>query len=112
MLQQDEPGDYVFATGQSHSVRELCERAFARGGFELGWEGRGLDEVGRDRRSGRPLVRVDRTYLRLTEVDRLEGNASRARARLGWTPTVSFEGLVDMMVDADLALAAREARIK
>ncbi len=110
ILQQEEPGDYVFATGESRSVRELCQRAFARGGFDLVWDGGGLDEVARDRGSGRLLVRVDRTYLRPTEVDRLQGDASKARARLGWTPTVTFEGLIDAMVDADLELAAREAR--
>ncbi len=110
LLQQDRPGDYVFATGKSHSVREFCERAFARGGFKIAWEGKGLDEVGHDRRSGRVLIRLDKSYLRPTDVDHLQGDASYAREKLGWSPNVVFEQLVDMMVDADLEAAAREAR--
>jgi GDPmannose 4,6-dehydratase len=112
ILQQEEPDDYVFATGRSHSVREFCERAFTRGGFEIGWEGQGLDELGRDAQSGRVLIRIDKSYLRPTDVDHLEGDAAKARQRLGWTPKVTFEELVDRMVDADFALAAREARAR
>ena len=108
MLQQPEPRDYVVATGESHSVREFCERAFRRAGWQLSWEGRGPAEKGVDAATGRVLVEVDPSYLRPTEVEHLRGDASRARALLGWKPKVGFDLLVELMTDADLALAARE----
>ena len=85
MLQQDEPDDYVIATGETHSVRELCEVAFSYVGLDY-----------------RDFVRVDPQYFRPAEVDLLVGDASKARAKLGWRPTVSFQELVQMMVEADL----------
>jgi GDPmannose 4,6-dehydratase len=109
MLQRDVPDDYVIATGKSHTVREFCDRAFARAGWTLEWRGEGTEEKGVDRRTGRVLVEIDPAYLRPTEVDHLLGDFSRARERLGWTPTVDFDGLVALMTDADLQLAAREA---
>jgi len=109
MLQEPEARDYVVATGESHTVREFCERAFTRAGWRLDWKGRGRDEKGVDPSSGRVLVEIDPAYLRPTEVEHLRGDASRARAKLGWAPTVGFAGLVDLMTDADLALAEREA---
>jgi GDPmannose 4,6-dehydratase len=109
MLQQDEPDDYVVATGEVHSVREFCERAFHRVQMTLRWKGSGADEIGYDAASGRTLVVVDPRYFRPTEVDRLQGDAAKARTRLRWKPTVTFGQLVDLMVDADVALAAREA---
>jgi GDPmannose 4,6-dehydratase len=110
MLQQPEPDDYVIATGKTHSVRDFCDRAFQRAGFDLEWRGSGLDEIGVERGTGRTLVAIDPGYLRPAEVDCLEGDASKAREKLGWSPRVDFNGLVDMMVDADLDAAAREAR--
>ena len=113
MLQQDAPCDYVIGTGQSHSVRELAERAFARIGVVLEWVGTGADEIGvvasidaeRIRLApGDVAVRLDRRYLRPTEVDTLLADASKAQRELGWVPSVSFEELVDEMVDADLKL--------
>jgi GDPmannose 4,6-dehydratase len=95
MLQQDEPGDYVVATGRSHSVRELLEHAF--GLLGLDWSDH---------------VRLDPKYLRPTEVDRLQGDATLARERLGWEPRVSFEELVGMMVEHDLALARQERDLR
>jgi GDPmannose 4,6-dehydratase len=112
MLQQPEPDDYVIATGKTHSVRDFCDRAFRRAGFTLEWKGQGLDEVGVERGTGRVLVAIDPGYLRPSEVDCLQGDASKARAKFGWAPRVGFEELVDMMVDADLELAAREARAR
>jgi len=91
MLQQDEPDDYVIATGETHSVRELCEVAFAHVGLD--W---------------RDFVVVDPALMRPAEVDQLVGDASKARRVLGWAPTVSFEELVRMMVDADLQLLRQE----
>jgi len=108
MLQQDEPGDYVLATGETHSVREFVELAFERAGRLLRWEGAGADEVGRDAKSGRVLVRVDPEYFRPTEVDLLLGDPSKAFAKLGWRHKTSFAELVAEMVDADLRLVDRE----
>ena len=101
MLQADEPDDYVVATGDTHSVREFCEVAFARVGLPLKWEGEGLDEVGLGP-DGQSLVRVEPRYFRPAEVEYLLGDPSKARDELGWTPETGFKALVDMMVDADL----------
>jgi GDPmannose 4,6-dehydratase len=102
MMQADEPDDYVIATGETHSVREFCELAFAEAGLPITWRGKGLEEVGSDP-AGTIRVRVDSRYFRPAEVDVLQGNASYARKKLGWKPTVSFGELVRMMVDADSA---------
>ena len=112
MLQQNEPDDYVIATGQTHTVREFCERAFARGGIELEWQGSGLQEKGLERGTGRILIEIDPRYLRPTEVDVLLGDATKAKEELGWTPRTSFETLVDLMADHDLELARDEAHLK
>ena len=109
MLQQDEARDYVVATGESRTVREFCERSFRHAGWRLDWKGRGPDEKGVDAATGRVLVEIDPAYLRPTEVEHLRGDASLAKAKLGWSPSLGFEGLVDLMTDADLALAEREA---
>ncbi len=111
MLQQDDPDDFVVATGETHTVREFCSGAFARAGIDLEWRGTGLHEQGVERGTGRVLVAIDPRYLRPTEVDLLLGDASKARARLGWSPTTSFEELVRVMTDHDLALAADEAHM-
>jgi GDPmannose 4,6-dehydratase len=103
ILQQPEPGDYVLATGIAHSVRAFVVRAFARIGVEIVWHGRGVDEVGRDPATGRTLVAVDPRYFRPGEVDHLQGDAARARGRLGWAPRHSFDDLVCEMVDHDRA---------
>lgn len=102
MLQQPEPDDYVIATGSTHSVRELCELAFAAVGIDLAWEGAGLDEKGIDRRTSRVLVEVDPRYFRPAEVDHLTGDPSKARTKLGWRPRTSFPELVELMVAHDL----------
>ena len=104
MLQQPAPADFVIATGETHSVREFTERAFARVGIDLVWDGEGVEETGRDRRSGAVLIRVDPRYFRPTEVEVLLGDATRAREQLGWAPKVDFEQLVRMMVDAEVAV--------
>jgi GDPmannose 4,6-dehydratase len=109
MLQQEAPGDYVVATGQVRSVREFCERAFAKAEISLAWAGAGLDETGVDAATGRVRVRVDPRYFRPAEVDVLLGDASKARGALGWSPRVDFDGLVGMMVAADLERARKEA---
>jgi GDPmannose 4,6-dehydratase len=110
MLQQDQPDDYVLATGEAHSVRELVELAFACTDRKIRWRGRGADEAGVCARSGTELVRVDPRYFRPSEVDRLHGDPSKAQARLGWRHRTSFADLVREMVEADLALLKREGR--
>jgi GDPmannose 4,6-dehydratase len=107
MLQADQPQDYVIATGETHTVREFCEIAFAHVGMPITWRGSGLDEQGVTA-DGRVVVRVDPEFFRPAEVDYLLGDASKARRELGWAPRVTFEELVRMMADADLA-AARES---
>ncbi len=102
MLQQDEPDDYVVATGETHSVREFTELAFKEAGIYLEWEGEGVNEIGRDVDSGKVLVEVDPMFYRPTEVDLLIGDPSKAREKLGWKTKVSFEELVRMMVKNDL----------
>jgi GDPmannose 4,6-dehydratase len=108
MLQQDEAEDFVIASGETHTVREFCELAFARAGITLEWRGNGFDEKGFDQ-DGRLLVEIDPRYLRPTEVDLLLGDATKAKEKLGWQPTTSFGRLVELMTDADLELAAAEA---
>jgi GDPmannose 4,6-dehydratase len=93
MLQQDQPSDYVVATGETHSVKELCELAFGRVGLDY-----------------RDHVVVDERFFRPAEVDLLVGDASRAQEVLGWKPDVEFTDLVAMMVDADLEVVARQGR--
>jgi GDPmannose 4,6-dehydratase len=109
MLQLEEPGDFVVATGEVHSVRDFCQRAFEVAGVELRWTGDGLDEKGVDAATGRVRVSVDPRYFRPAEVDFLRGDAAKARKALGWSPRVDFDGLVRMMVAADLEKARKEA---
>jgi len=108
ILQQDVPDDYVLATGEAHSVREFVELAFAQVGREIAWRGRGVDEQGIDARNGAVLVAVDPRYFRPTEVDRLLGDPSKARQRLGWHHKIGFADLVREMVESDLALLETE----
>jgi GDPmannose 4,6-dehydratase len=108
ILQQPEPDDYVLATGDTHSVREFVELAFAQIGMRISWKGEGVDEEGLDAKSGRVLVKVDPRYFRPTEVDLLLGDPSKARAKLGWQHKISFEDLVAEMVAADLVAITHE----
>lgn len=105
ILQQDEPDDFVIATGEFHSVREFTEHAFARAGITLRWEGEGVDEKGIDIATGRVLVEVDPKYFRPCEVEQLLGDPTKARTKLGWNPRkTSFEQLVHIMVDHDMTM--------
>jgi GDPmannose 4,6-dehydratase len=110
MVQQDQPDDYVLATGENHSVRELVALAFACVDRAIVWQGLGIDEIGRDARSGQELVRVDPRYFRPTEVDLLVGDPSKARARLGGRHRTTFAELVREMVEADLIQVQRDGR--
>jgi GDPmannose 4,6-dehydratase len=107
MLQQPEPDDYVVATGEQHSVREFCSLAFAEAGLPIEWHGAGLDEQGVSAADGRVLIQVDPRYFRPTEVDSLLGDASKARRKLNWKPTISFPDLVRLMVESDLEQTRR-----
>ncbi len=108
ILQQDEPDDYVLATGETHTVREFIERAFAVVGRTIAWKGEGVDEVGVDAATGTVLIEIDPRYFRPTEVDLLLGNPAKAKAKLGWSHTTTFPQLVEEMVQADLDLLRRE----
>lgn len=102
MLQQDEPDDYVIATGESHSVREFVEKAFLVIGKTIVWHGTGEDEVGIDEKTSNVLVEIDPYYYRPLEVNELIGDYSKAKQLLGWKPKVCFDDLVELMVIADL----------
>jgi GDPmannose 4,6-dehydratase len=109
MLQQDTPDDYVLATGESHSVRELVEFAFAEVGRTIVWKGEGVDEVGVEKRTGETLVAVDPRYFRPTEVDQLLGDPTKANEKLGWRHEISFETLIREMVASDLSMVKRDS---
>jgi GDPmannose 4,6-dehydratase len=102
ILQQEEPDDYVLATGESHSVREFVELAFGETGRTIVWRGKGVEEKGIDERSGKVVVAIDPRYFRPTEVDHLLGDPSKANQRLGWRHKTRFADLVKEMVAADL----------
>jgi GDPmannose 4,6-dehydratase len=112
MLQAPQPDDYVIATGESHSVREFVEAAFAQVDIRIEWRGSGMNEQGIDARNGRILLEVDPRYYRPAEVDILQGDASKAKRELGWTPKVRFEQLVKMMVAADMEQGRRELHLR
>tara|TARA_B100000212_G_scaffold256254_1_gene196590 strand:+ start:1029 stop:2030 length:1002 start_codon:yes stop_codon:yes gene_type:complete len=97
MLQQDEPDDYVIATGKQYSVRDFVNRAAPLFGLNIQWKGDGLDERGVDKTTGRTIIEVSKKYLRPTEVESLLGDASKAKEKLGWEPTTTFDQLVEDM---------------
>jgi GDPmannose 4,6-dehydratase len=111
ILQHAEPDDFVLATGETHSVRELVERAFAAVDLLIEWRGTGVDEVGVQVGTDRVVVRVDPHYFRPTEVDLLIGDAAKARRLLGWEAKTTFENLVSRMVASDLDQAKREVHM-
>jgi GDPmannose 4,6-dehydratase len=108
MLQQEQPKDYVIATGQQNSVRDFVYIAGREVGLDIRWEGNGVEEKGYDNNTGKCIVAVDKRYYRPTEVDALLGDASLARESLGWAPKTSFEEMVAEMVSQDLKEASRD----
>ncbi len=102
MLQQNEPDDYVLATGTAHSLREFVRVSAQAVDIDLQWEGEGVDIIARDSMSGQVRVRVNPDFYRPTDIEGLEGDASKARRVLGWEPTMQFEELVHLMVAADV----------
>ena len=112
MLQQDEPDDYVIATGTQYSVRDFIAAAGGELGMDFEWRGSGLDEVGIDRNSGKELIAVDPRYFRPTEVETLLGDPSKAKKKLGWEAKIPFAQLVKEMIAADHESAKRFALVK
>ncbi len=107
MLQQDQPEDFVIATGQQYSVRDFVEEACCVLDIPIEWRGTGIDETGISTDTGTPIIAVDPRYFRPTEVDSLLGDATKAREKLGWKPKTSFQALVKEMAEADIELAQR-----
>lgn len=112
MLQQDEPEDFVIATGVQYSVRDFIDATAAVLEMNIRWEGEGTDEKGIDVKSGKPIVAVDPRYFRPTEVDTLLGNPEKARQKLGWKPRTTFAELVREMAEEDFKLAQRDDMVK
>ncbi|MBR1089254.1 GDP-mannose 4,6-dehydratase [Bradyrhizobium manausense] len=108
ILQADKPDDFVLATGETRSVREMVELSFAQVGRRIEWRGQGVDETGIDAVSGKVVVKIDPTYFRPTEVDLLIGDASKAQKVLGWKPKRTFAQLVEEMMASDLTEAKRD----
>ncbi|MHB1882164.1 MAG: GDP-mannose 4,6-dehydratase [Acidithiobacillus sp.] len=109
MLQQEQPDDYVIATGETWTVRQFVEKAAVHAGFDMEWRGEAKQTQGVDRKSGKTIVRVNPAFYRPAEVDVLIGDPAKANQKLGWKREVSFDALVQMMAEADLRRAAREA---
>lgn len=109
MLQQNEPDDFVIATGEQHSVREFVQRVAVALGTRIDWRRSGVNEIGVDTKTGRTIVRVDPRYFRPTEVETLLGDSTKAHVKLGWRPEIGLDELVSEMVAADLEDARRDA---
>lgn len=112
MLQQEKAQDFVIGTGETHTVREFVELAFESVDIKINWQGSGITETGFNPVDGKPLVKIDPRYFRPTEVDLLIADLTKAHAVLGWRPSVSFTGLVRMMVEADLKQTEKEVLCK
>jgi len=110
MLQQDKPDDYVIATNQTHTVREFAEEVSKFIGFEIQWKGKGLKEVGVDKKTKKIIIKIDPVYFRPTEVDLLIGDYSKAKKKLGWKPKVTFKELAKMMAESDLVAEQKTLR--
>lgn len=110
MLQHSHADDYVLSMGETHTVRKFVEMAFSLAGFKLRWEGKGVDEKGYDEQSGKCLVEISKEFFRPAEVDVLLGDSTKAKEKLGWEPTTSFEQLVQIMYENDLEMVENELK--
>ena len=110
MLQQEKPDDYVLATGKTHSVREFVEKAAQIAGFDIEWEGEGVNTKGINRKTGKIIIEVSPEFYRPAEVDILIGNPQKAKEKLGWEPKTKFEDLVEIMMEADLNRVSKEVK--
>ena len=108
MLQQESPDDYVIATGETRSVREFVEAAFKYVDIQIRWEGSGINEVGINTQTGQTIVKINPAFFRPSEVDILIGNPSKAEQTLEWKREISFDQLVERMVNNDLSLVKKE----
>ncbi|MCD4694383.1 GDP-mannose 4,6-dehydratase [bacterium] len=112
MLQQKEAKDYVIATGEQYSVKDLCKIAFSELGIEIEWNGKNLNEKGINKKNGKTIIEIDPNYFRPTEVDSLKGDPSMAIKELGWKPKISFSELIKEMIKHDLKEAKKEIHLK
>ena len=112
MLQQEEPNDYVIATGKQFSVREFCNAVFRELDIEIVWQGKGVDEKGINKETGAIIIEIDPRYFRPTEVESLLGDPTKAKDELGWEATIGFEELVREMVAADLEEAKKDVHLE
>ncbi len=111
IMQHDKPDDFVLATGISTSIRDFTTQAFSEAGISLEWSGSGVDEVGKNAQTGKLLVSVDPTYFRPTEVDLLIGDATKAKEKLGWSPTCDLKQLISEMISSDLEEARKDRHL-
>jgi GDPmannose 4,6-dehydratase len=111
MLQQNEPDDYVMATGVTTSVRDFITMAFGEAGIDIRWQGKGIDEKGIDAKTGEARVEIDPKYFRPAEVELLIGDPSKAVEKLGWKPKVQLPELVKMMVESDMRQAEQDRHL-
>jgi len=111
MLQQEKPGDYVLATGETHSVREFIEECCKYLNIDIEWSGAGMDEVGIDKKTGKTIIRIDAQFFRPAEVELLLGNPAKAKKELGWTPKTTFKELAKLMMESDLEISKNKALI-
>ena len=102
ILQHNTPEDFVLATGKSYTVREFCEIAFKEVSITISWKGKGIQEVGINKDSGKVLIEIDKRYFRPTEVDYLEGDATKAKEILNWLPKITFKEMISEMVKKDI----------
>jgi GDPmannose 4,6-dehydratase len=108
MLQQKKPDDYVIATGKSHSVRDFLNAAAKAIDIDIIWSGKGLKEIGKNKKTGKTIVKINKKFFRPTEINHSRGDGSKARRKLGWEPKTSFNELAEMMAKSDLKLVRRE----
>jgi len=111
MLQQEIPDDYVIATNETRTVREFVETAFGHVGIEIAWSGEGVNEIGKDKATGKEIVKINPQFFRPAEVEILIGNPEKADTELGWTREISFAELVERMVKNDMKLVAKEIKV-
>lgn len=109
MLQQEKPDTYVLATGETHTIRDFVHEAGRAAGFDIEWIGEGINEIGKDRKTGKTVVKVNPKFFRPAEVELLIGDPSKAEEKLGWKRKVSYEGLCKMMIEADIVRYQKEA---
>ncbi len=111
MLQHDKADDYILSMGETHTVRKFVEMSFSRAGMDIRWEGKGVNEKGYDTKTGKCLVELSEKFFRPAEVDLLLGDSTKARTVLGWEPSTSFEGLVDLMFENDMEMVKKNVAV-